>query len=86
VVISECSWKGWRASIDGARVPLHRANAAFLAVLVPAGDHDVRLVYRPTSFLRGRAISLATLGALMVFGIAWCTVRRRRRDAPSTVE
>lgn len=86
VVISECSWKGWRASVDGARVPLHRANAAFLALFLPAGDHDVRLVYRPTSFIRGRAISFATLGALVVFGIARWAVRRRRGDRLSSVE
>jgi Bacterial membrane protein YfhO len=69
VVISECAWKGWRATIDGKRVPLHRANAAFLGVFVPAGRHSVHLRYLPGSFVLGRAISFATLGAIVVFAL-----------------
>jgi Bacterial membrane protein YfhO len=76
VVISDASWRGWQASIDGKRVPLSRANAAFLAVRVPAGTHDVRLIYRPVSFVRGRAISFVTLIALVIIT---AVARRSRR-------
>lgn len=75
VVISDCAWKGWKATVDGARTPLRRANAAFLAVHVPAGRHVVRVVYWPASFVRGRAITFTTLAALMVLAI----VRRLSR-------
>lgn len=68
VVISDASWRGWQAFVDGKRVPLHRANAAFLAVHVPAGRHDVRVSYWPRSFVRGRAITLATL--MLLIGVA----------------
>lgn len=67
VVISESAWPGWRAYVDGRRVRMQRANAAFLAVYVPAGKHDVRVVYRPDSFVRGRAITLLTLLGIAVF-------------------
>jgi hypothetical protein len=69
VVISDCSWKGWRAFLDGRHIPLARANAAFLGVFVPAGKHRVRLVYRPSSFVHGRAITFATLAAIVIFAI-----------------
>jgi len=69
VVISDSSWKGWRAYIDGKRVPMHRANAAFLAVLVPAGQHTVRVVYWPRSFVTGRAITFGTLGLMIAFAV-----------------
>ncbi|HEX2061230.1 MAG TPA: YfhO family protein, partial [Thermoanaerobaculia bacterium] len=65
VVVSDSAWKGWRAYVDGRRVRLHRANAAFLGVHVPAGKHTVRLVYRPRSFVIGRTITLATLVGLV---------------------
>ncbi|HWW62254.1 MAG TPA: YfhO family protein, partial [Thermoanaerobaculia bacterium] len=65
VVISELSWNGWRAYLDGRRLKLHLANTAFLSVHVPAGKHHVRLVYLPTSFVNGRWISLGTLFALV---------------------
>lgn len=65
VVISDASWKGWRATIDGKPVDVHRANAAFLAVHVPRGKHLVRLQYRPLSFVIGGWISLLTLVGLL---------------------
>ena len=74
VVITDAAWKGWRAFIDGRRVPLHRADAAFLSVIVPKGRHTVRVVYWPSSFVQGRAISIATLVLLLAGGFA---ARRR---------
>ncbi len=66
IVLSDSAWKGWRASIDGRPVDLHRANIAFNAVFVPGGRHRVRVAYRPESFVIGRAISGATLAAIVI--------------------
>ncbi len=76
VVISDAAWKGWRAYVDGRRVSLNRANAAFLSVLVPKGRHTVRVVYMPGSFVRGRAISISTL--MLIAGVA--LIRRYGKD------
>jgi hypothetical protein len=73
VIVSDSAWKGWRAYLDGRRQDLQRGNVAFLATHVPAGRHQVRLTYWPESFVRGRAVSVATLLALLVFAV----VRRR---------
>jgi hypothetical protein len=54
---------GWRATVDGARGEVVRANVAFRAVPVPAGRHTVEMVYRPPSVLLGLALSLAALTA-----------------------
>ncbi|HET7435475.1 MAG TPA: YfhO family protein [Thermoanaerobaculia bacterium] len=76
VVLSESSWQGWRAYVDGRRVHAHRANIAFLSVYVPRGKHHVRFVYWPRAFVQGRTISgIALLGVLVTLGI-----RRRRRS------
>ncbi|MBV8519777.1 MAG: YfhO family protein [Acidobacteria bacterium] len=69
VVVSDTAWNGWRAYIDGRRVKSTRANLAFVSVFVPRGRHDVRLVYLPESFVRGRAISAVTLIALAAFAL-----------------
>jgi hypothetical protein len=76
VVISDSAWKGWRAFVDGKRVEVGRANAAFLAVHVPAGRHTVRLEYRPASFVVGGWISLVTL---LVLGVWWVRSGVRER-------
>ena len=70
IVVSNSAWKGWRAYVDGRRVALQRANVAFLSVHVPAGKHEVRLVYWPESFVLGRAISIIALLALAAWGVA----------------
>ncbi|MFL6245896.1 MAG: YfhO family protein, partial [Thermoanaerobaculia bacterium] len=74
IVITESSWPGWRAYIDGHRVKMQLANHAFLSVAIPAGKHKVRVVYLPASFVQGRAITFATLVLLAIAG----TVERRR--------
>ncbi|HEX3577151.1 MAG TPA: YfhO family protein, partial [Thermoanaerobaculia bacterium] len=76
IVISEAGWPGWRASIDGTRVPIEQANRAFLAVSIPAGHHHVRLMYLPDAYVRGRAISIATL-ALLAAAAAGIAIRKR---------
>lgn len=80
VVLTDASWRGWQAFVNGTRVPLHRANAAFLAVHVPAGMHAVHLRYRPQSFVRGRMISGVTLLALAIFFAVRMEKRRRTSD------
>ena len=75
IVVSESAWKGWRAYIDGKRVRTHYANHAFLGLFVPAGQHRIRLVYLPESFVRGRMVTIATILAVAIFAGA------RRRSA-----
>ena len=38
---------GWQARLDGARVPVQRANLAGLGVAVPKGEHAVDSSTRP---------------------------------------
>ncbi len=75
VVVSETAWRGWRAYIDGRRVQTYFANHAFLGIIVPPGQHRVRLVYLPEAFTRGRNITVATL-VLLTCAIVWRAWRR----------
>jgi len=47
VTLTETRDRGWRARLDGRPVPLRPYLAAFQAVEVPAGPHDVEWVYLP---------------------------------------
>jgi hypothetical protein len=70
---------GWTATIDGTSVPLLDAEHAGAAIAVPPGDHDVELVYRAPGLAAGAAISLATIGLLLLWWIGVRVVRRARR-------
>ncbi|HWN93566.1 MAG TPA: YfhO family protein, partial [Methylomirabilota bacterium] len=78
VVIAQSFYPAWHATVDGDRVPLLRANVAFQAVPVPAGEHRLRLVYSDRAFHLGGAISGGTVLACLFF---WWRFGRRSREA-----
>ena len=82
IVVSIAAWKGWQARIvGGSKIRLRPANHAFLAMNVPAGTHDIEMVYRPRSFVNGSIISITTL--LIVLGAALPSRRRKPAVEPS---
>lgn len=74
-VLSDRWYPGWKARVNGADVPVLRANGVFMAVPVPAGVSDVEFHFTPGSVLLGAAISLAGLLALTA---AWIMARSQR--------
>ncbi len=77
LVVTDTHYPGWRAAVDGQRVPLLRANFLFRAVCLPAGRHRVELRYEPRAFRIGLAITLGTAAVLAVAG--WRGRRARSR-------
>jgi hypothetical protein len=61
---------GWRVPF-----PIVEVNDLFLGFVVPAGDHEVKVAYRPLSFYASSAVALLTLAMLLVLG-------RTPRDRP----
>ncbi len=61
VVIAQAYYPAWHAYVDGQPTRLWRANYAFQALEVPAGRHQVKIVYQDAKFRAGCLISLATL-------------------------
>ena len=75
VFLSEAYYPARRAFVDGQAVHALRANLAFTAIPVPAGQHRVELRYVPRSFQAGLGISALTLAAFIA------TSRMRPRGA-----
>ncbi|HFB52359.1 MAG TPA: hypothetical protein ENJ48_01575, partial [Anaerolineae bacterium] len=73
LVLSDAWYPGWRATVDGESAPVLRANFAFRAVPVPAGEHRVRMEFSPLSWKIGLAISGLTV--LLLAGIAYAMMR-----------
>lgn len=63
---------GWKMMIDEKEVPYIKADYLLRAVHVPAGNHHIRMVFKPEVIEKGRWISLLCFGlfiALSAFGI-----------------
>lgn len=82
LVVMADSWSPrWRASVDRKPVYIGRADVAFRAIAVPAGQHDIEFRYYPFSRLLGQVVSGLTLLGL---GIAlWIWRDRGRRTIRS---
>jgi hypothetical protein len=59
----------WRLLDGGARVPTTLANGPFLASWLPAGEHDLILVYRPLRFVAGCLLAALALAAAAVLWV-----------------
>ncbi|MBP8973645.1 MAG: YfhO family protein [Anaerolineae bacterium] len=65
LVFAETWYPGWSATVNGAPAPLLRANLAFQAVAVPAGDSEIVFRYRITHFEWGVVIAGGALIAAL---------------------
>lgn len=81
LVIAETWYPGWSATVNDAAVPLHRANLAFMAVAVPAGESTVVLRYELNNWPLAPAVTLlALLAALVLVTMPSLLHRVRRAD------
>ncbi|MEX2007778.1 MAG: YfhO family protein, partial [Candidatus Levyibacteriota bacterium] len=64
--LSDTHFPEWKVMIDDKEAKLYRADLAFRAVPVPAGDHRVEFYYSGESFYNGLKISLFSLAILAI--------------------
>lgn len=64
--LSDTYYPGWKAYVDGKETEILRANYAFRATVVPTGNHQIKFLYDPQSFKLGYAVSLLSLGSLVI--------------------
>jgi hypothetical protein len=69
LLVAENNYPGWGAQIDGREAALASADDILQALVIPAGDHIVRLSFLPSHFVSGMLISLAALGVILILFI-----------------
>jgi hypothetical protein len=74
LVLADTWYPGWQATVDGERVEFLRANYAFRAVPLDAGDHIIEMLYRPLSVRLGIVVSL---GVLVMVAVGWVSLAWR---------
>ena len=83
VVFSEIYYPyGWKAYIDGKPAEIFRANYLLRAMNIPAGQHDIRMEFRPDSVRKGNTIAtifIVIMYAVIVGLIAGTLIKRGRQ-------
>jgi hypothetical protein len=74
VVIAQTHYPRWKAFVDGQPAELLRANHAFQAVRVPAGEHRVDVIYQDKPFQMGAVVSLLSL---LGVAVGWMRFSRK---------
>lgn len=67
VVLADLYYPGWEATVDGKRVPIYKANYAFRAVEVGAGEHEVIFSYKPWTTHLGVPVAVAAVLGIVLF-------------------
>lgn len=79
LVLSDAYYPGWTAYLNGAKVPILRANYAFRAVKLSAGNNILEFKYEPISLYLGSAITL--IASLFILSSA---LRRKKAQMINT--
>ncbi|MFD2307489.1 YfhO family protein [Enterococcus termitis] len=59
--------KGWKAYVDGKKVPVSAFKKAFVSFPVTSGEHTIKLVYLPEGFLLGAILFVVCIGSFVVY-------------------
>ncbi len=81
IVASESWYPGWQVYVDNKLFPLVRANYAFLGVIVPLGNHQIKFIYQqPWYYMAGKIISLIALLIVAVNTTGYVLTKRKITD------
>jgi hypothetical protein len=67
--------KGWKSYIDGKESNYFRTDYVLRGMVVPAGDHEVKFVFKPASYIVGNKISLASSILLILLFAGYFTAK-----------
>jgi len=64
-VFSEVFYKhGWKAYVDGKETPIHKTNYVLRGAIIPAGEHDIKFVFRPDSYYKSQQLEMVASGII----------------------
>ncbi|MDD3535707.1 MAG: YfhO family protein [Candidatus Cloacimonetes bacterium] len=77
LVLSEVYYPaGWKAYLDDKEIAIHPVNHILRGVEIPAGEHELKLVFAPSSYKKSTMLSLAGISFTVLSVIAGCAYLR----------
>jgi hypothetical protein len=76
VIFSEIYYPaGWKCYIDDKEAKYFRADYVLRGMIVPAGSHEIKFVFRPSSYFTGNKVSLASSIVLVLLTIGYLVMK-----------
>jgi hypothetical protein len=74
--------KGWKCYIDGKESQYFRTDWTLRGLIVPAGDHEIKFIFRPVSYYTGNKVSLASSALLLLIFAGYFVAKYRMKTKP----
>ncbi|MAF13479.1 MAG: hypothetical protein CMI53_01125 [Parcubacteria group bacterium] len=65
--LSQAFFPGWQAYINDSEVEIVRANYAFTAIKIPAGQHEIKFLFKSMPYFIGKLLTLLTILILFLY-------------------
>ena len=72
--------KGWKMFVDEKEVTYIKADYLLRAVYVPAGNHNIRMIFEPKVIAKGKVISLIAFGLFLLLSLVGIFILNRKSD------
>jgi len=71
---------GWKSFIDGKESPYFRTNYVLRGMVVPGGEHEIKFVFEPSSYLIGNKVSLVSSVVFILLVAAYFIFNLKKRS------
>ena len=71
---------GWKCYIDGKESKYFRTDWVLRGMVVPAGDHEIKFIFKPASYYTGNKISLASSVLLILLFAGYFFTKFNRKS------
>ena len=69
LVVADTYHPGWHVYVDGIKNKLYEVNGALRGIIVPAGNHQIKMVFWPDDFALAIKIALGSLSGMVILSI-----------------
>ena len=70
---------GWKAKVDGKRVPVRKCNGMYMGIFLNEGHHVVDMVYRTPGLITGAMITVASL-LIFLWSVLYVNKKRSKME------
>jgi hypothetical protein len=70
---------GWKCFVDGKESKYFRADYVLRAMIIPGGDHEIKFIFKPSSYYTGNTVSLASSVILILLIAGYVALKIKKK-------